>query len=56
MASRTPQQGIFQTPPSRLLLIRTPFLLVRFVVFCQYERYITMLRIRIRDPLTPFPG
>jgi hypothetical protein len=37
MSGRTLQQGLSRTP-SRLLLISSPFLLVRFVVFCQYEK------------------
>jgi hypothetical protein len=47
MPSRTPQQGVSQTAPFRLVLIRTPFLLIRFVVFCQYERIIPVLIICI---------
>ena len=46
MSSRILEQGLSRTP-SRLLVISSPFLLVRFVVFCQYET------ISLERPWTP---
>jgi hypothetical protein len=43
MSSRILEEGLSRNP-SRLLVISSPFLLARFVVFCQYETNISLGR------------